>query len=260
MSQQNQLKFSPEVFGYPLLFVLVLWIVYWVEARFNINFNPYGVYPRTVSGLRGIIFSPFIHGSLKHLFNNSVPLFVLTAALFYFYRDIRWKVLLLGLLFTGIATWAIGRPSLHIGASGVVYLLASFLFFKGIFSKQYQLTALALAVVFLYGGMLWYVFPVNPEISWEGHLSGFFVGFVFAFLFRGNPIERKKYEWEREDYIPENDPFLQQFDDDGNFIGPPKEQENLTQQTSEKEPLSDERKKTVRIVYSFKKNAKDNLE
>lgn len=260
MSQQNQLKFSPEVFGYPLLFVLVLWIVYWVEARFNINFNPYGVYPRTVSGLRGIIFSPFIHGSLKHLFNNSVPLFVLTAALFYFYRDIRWKVLLLGLLFTGIATWAIGRPSLHIGASGVVYLLASFLFFKGIFSKQYQLTALALAVVFLYGGMVWYVFPVNPEISWEGHLSGFFVGFVFAFLFRGNPIERKKYEWEREDYIPENDPFLQQFDDDGNFIGPPKEQENLTQQTSEKEPLSDERKKTVRIVYSFKKNAKDNLE
>ncbi|HAV55359.1 rhomboid family intramembrane serine protease [Aequorivita vladivostokensis] len=260
MSQQNQLKFSPEVFGYPLLFVLVLWIVYWVEARFNINFNPYGIYPRTVSGLRGIIFSPFIHGSLKHLFNNSVPLFVLTAALFYFYRDIRWKVLLLGLLFTGIATWAIGRPSLHIGASGVVYLLASFLFFKGIFSKQYQLTALALAVVFLYGGMLWYVFPVNPEISWEGHLSGFFVGFVFAFLFRGNPIERKKYEWEREDYIPENDPFLQQFDDDGNFIGPPKEQENLTQQTSEKEPLSDERKKTVRIVYSFKKNAKDNLE
>ncbi|MDX1784393.1 MAG: rhomboid family intramembrane serine protease, partial [Aequorivita vladivostokensis] len=130
----------------------------------------------------------------------------------------------------------------------------------GIFSKQYQLTALALAVVFLYGGMLWYVFPVNPEISWEGHLSGFFVGFVFAFLFRGNPIERKKYEWEREDYIPENDPFLQQFDDDGNFIGPPKKQENLTQQTSEKEPLSDERKKTVRIVYSFKKNAKDNLE
>ena len=260
MSQQNQLKFSPEVFGYPLLFVLVLWIVYWVEARFNINFNPYGIYPRTVSGLRGIIFSPFIHGSLKHLFNNSVPLFVLTAALFYFYRDIRWKVLLLGLLFTGIATWAIGRASLHIGASGVVYLLASFLFFKGIFSKQYQLTALALAVVFLYGGMLWYVFPVNPEISWEGHLSGFFVGFVFAFLFRGNPIERKKYEWEREDYIPENDPFLQQFDDDGNFIGPPKKQENLTQQTSEKEPLSDERKKTVRIVYSFKKNAKDNLE
>ena len=260
MSQQNQLKFSPEVFGYPLLFVLVLWIVYWVEARFNINFNPYGIYPRTVSGLRGIIFSPFIHGSLKHLFNNSVPLFVLTAALFYFYRDIRWKVLLLGLLFTGIATWAIGRPSLHIGASGVVYLLASFLFFKGIFSKQYQLTALALAVVFLYGGMLWYVFPVNPEISWEGHLSGFFVGFVFAFLFKGNPIERKKYEWEREDYIPENDPFLQQFDDDGNFIGPPKEQENLTQQPSEKEPLSDERKKTVRIVYSFKKNAKDNLE
>lgn len=257
MSQQNQLKFSPEVFGYPLLFVLVLWIVYWSEARFNINFNPYGIYPRTVSGLRGIIFSPFIHGSLKHLFNNSVPLFVLTAALFYFYRDIRWKVLLLGLLFTGIATWAIGRPSLHIGASGVVYLLASFLFFKGIFSKQYQLTALALAVVFLYGGMLWYVFPVNPDISWEGHLSGFFVGLVFAFLFKGNPIERKKYEWERDDYVPENDPFLQQFDENGNFIELPKEPIEDSVSSSIKEKVSEENKKVVKIIYSFKEKGKD---
>jgi hypothetical protein len=99
-----------------------------------------------------------------------------------------------------------------------VYLLAAFLCFKGIFSKQYQLTALAFVVVFLYGSLLWYVFPVNPEISWEGHLSGFGVGFVFALLFRSNPIENKKYVWEHEDFNPEEDPFLKHFDEDGNFV------------------------------------------
>lgn len=253
MAKSNQLNFSPEVFGYPLFFVMVLWIVFWFEARFNINFNSFGVYPRTVVGLRGILFSPFIHGSLKHLFNNSVPLFVLTSALFYFYRNIRWRVLIIGLLFTGLATWAIGRPSLHIGASGVVYMLAAFLFFKGIFSKHYQLTALALAVVFLYGGMLWYVFPVNPDISWEGHLSGFFVGFVFAFIFKGNPIERKKYDWEREDYNPENDPFLKQFDENGNFIELPKETNDVELENSTKNLDPAEKRKIIKIIYTLRK-------
>jgi membrane associated rhomboid family serine protease len=241
---------------------MVLWIVYWFETRFNINLNYFGVYPRTIEGLQGVVFSPFIHGSLKHLFNNSVPLFVLTSALFYFYRDIRWKVLIFGLLLTGLATWVIGRSSLHIGASGVVYMLVAFLFFKGIFSKQFQLTALALVVVFLYGGMLWYVFPVNPEISWEGHLSGFFVGFLFSFLFKTKPIERKKYEWEKESYNPDNDPFLRQFDENGNFIELPKEIiETPKTMDSSAQPsikqLAAKDSRTVKIVYSFKKNAKD---
>ena len=135
MSNSNQLKYSNSIIIYPLFFVLLIWVVFWVETVFGFNFNSYGIYPRRVEGLRGILFSPFIHGSLKHLFNNSVPLFVLTMALFYFYRIIRWKVLLFGLLLTGIATWCIGRSSLHIGASGVVYMLAAFLFFQGNFFK-----------------------------------------------------------------------------------------------------------------------------
>ena len=256
MASSNQLKYTPGVFGYPLLFVMVLWVVFWIESRFGLNFNSFGVYPRELKGLRGIAFSPFIHGSLKHLFNNSIPLFVLSSALFYFYRNLRWKILLFGLLLTGIATWLIGRSSLHIGASGVVYMLASFLFFKGIFSKQFQLTALALAVVFLYGGMLWYVFPVNPEISWEGHLSGFFVGLVFAYFYKSNPIENRKYEWEREDYNPDNDPFLKQFDEEGNFIELPKElpNESSTENTGVQKP------RRIRIIYSFKKNPKNQSE
>lgn len=256
MSKSNQLKFTPEVIGFPLLVVMVLWIIFWIESRYNINLNRYGVYPRTLEGLRGILFSPFIHGSLKHIFNNSVPLLVLISALFYFYRDIRWKVLLYGLLLTGLATWCIGRSSYHIGASGVVYMLAAFLFFKGIFSKQYQLTALSLAVVFVYGGMLWYVFPGKLGISWEGHLSGFVIGLVFAFFFKGNPVERKKYEWEKESYNPDNDPFLKQFDEDGNFIELPKEE---IIEPAEKDPgVKKQTPRSVKIVYTFNENSSEN--
>jgi membrane associated rhomboid family serine protease len=218
MSKSSGLYFSPEVIIYPLLMVLAMWLVFWSEIRFNWDFNFLGIYPRKASGLVGIILGPFIHGNLKHLFNNSVPLFVLTSALFYFYREVRWKVLIYGLLLCGIFTWLIGRPSLHIGASGVVYMLAAFLFFKGIFSKQFQLIALSLIVVFLYGGLLWYVFPIDPKISWEGHLSGFVIGLVLALYFKEIPVENKKYAWEMEDFNPEEDDFIKQFDENGNFI------------------------------------------
>jgi membrane associated rhomboid family serine protease len=222
--------------------VLAMWIVFWAEIRFHWDFNSLGIYPRKVSGLSGIILGPFIHSNLKHLFNNSVPLFVLSTALFYFYRNIRWKVLIYGLLISGLITWLIGRPAVHIGASGVVYVLAAFLFFKGIFSKQYQLTALSFVVVFLYGGLLWYVLPIDPQISWEGHLSGFAVGLVMAMVFKEVPVENKKYEWEREDYKPEEDDFLKQFDENGNFIEKVPEEKVI------------EKKKTIKIIYTIKKD------
>ncbi|MFT4696996.1 MAG: membrane associated rhomboid family serine protease [Flavobacteriaceae bacterium] len=224
MKSKNELQFSTKDLMYPLLFLLMIVFVFWLESRFNLNFNRFGIYPRKIEGLRGILFGPFIHGDSSHLFNNSIPLVVLSTALFYFYKNIRWKVLFLGILLTGILTWIIGRPSLHIGASGVIYMLTAFLMFKGIFSKQYQLTALSFIVIFLYGGFIWYLFPIDPKISWEGHLSGFLVGFVFALVFKNPPLlENKKYAWEQEDFNPEEDPFLQQFDEDGNFIEKPKE-------------------------------------
>jgi membrane associated rhomboid family serine protease len=229
--RKRKLEFTIDVIAFPILFVLLLWIVFWVEVQFKLNFRYLGVYPQKIEGLKGILFSPFVHSNIKHLFNNSVPLLVLSTALFYFYRDVRWRVLLFGLLMSGIITWIIGRPAYHIGASGVVYMLAAFLFFKGIFSKQYQLTALSLVVVFLYGGILWYLFPIDSKISWEGHLAGFVVGIGLALVFRHNHhVKNVKYEWEREDYDHENDSFLQQFDDEGNFIESPKqmdEEENI---------------------------------
>jgi membrane associated rhomboid family serine protease len=218
MSETKNFQFSNSVVLIPLLFVLVLWVVFLIEIRLGINFNEYGIYPRTVKGLRGILFSPFIHGSTQHLYNNTVPLAVLTASLFFFYRSIAFKVLFLGIIISGFLTWCIGRESYHIGVSGLIYVLASFIFFKGIFTKYFRLVALSLVVVFIYGSMLWYIFPVKDEISWEGHLSGFLVGLCFAYFLKTPVLEVKKYEWEREDFNEEEDEFLQHFDEKGNFI------------------------------------------
>ena len=197
MTKKDNLYFSNDVLLFPLLFLLAIVVVFWIESRFNINLNYLGIYPRKIEGLRGILFSPFIHGDVKHLFNNAIPLLVLTSALFYFYRRIRWKVLIYGLLLTGLFTWLIGRSNIHIGASGVIYMLTAFLMFRGILSKHYQLTALSFSVIFLYGGFIWYVFPTDPKISWEGHLSGFIVGIIFALIFNKQTLPVKKYIWEK---------------------------------------------------------------
>ena len=218
MKQQNHFKFSTGVVAYPICFVLIIWLVFWFEVRFGYNFSKYGIYPQSFKGLRGVAFSPFIHGSIQHLYHNTVPLFVLSAALFYFYRPIAWKIITMGILLSGFMTWAIGRPSYHIGASGLIYVLVSFTFFKGIFAKHYRLIALSLLVVFLYGSMIWYTFPIKEGISWEGHLSGLITGFLFAIIFRKAIAKPKKYIWEQEHYNEDEDPFMRHFDENGNFI------------------------------------------
>ena len=224
MKDQNQFKFSPVILAIPLYFVLFLWVVFWIEVKFGYNFNKYGIYPRTLFGLRGIVFSPFIHGDIKHLYNNSIPLFVLMFSLFYFYRKIAFKVLIYGTLIMGILTWLFARQSFHIGASGIIYLLFSFLFFSGVFRKNIRLIAVSLTVIFLYGSMVWYLLPIKDEISWEGHLSGFLMGIFFAYFYRGRGPQKFKYEWEKDNY--EEDEFDQMFDENGKFI-PPKQKDSI---------------------------------
>ena len=214
-------RFSTAVVAVPVAFALVMWFVFWFELRFGYNFTQYGVLPRTFSGLRGILFSPFIHSSLSHLWHNTVPLMVLLGGLLYFYKRVAWQVLLVLILGAGIGTWILGREAYHIGASGVVYGLASFLFFKGIWSKNYRLTAFSLIVVFLYGSLIWGTLPLQEGMSWEGHLSGFISGAVLAFAIRSKIPRAQKYSWEQDHYNPEDDPFLRQFDENGNFIDPP---------------------------------------
>jgi membrane associated rhomboid family serine protease len=221
MSAKPGFKVSREVLLVPLGWMLGIWTVYMMELRLEINLNTWGIYPRTLRGLAGVVTGPFIHGSLGHLYNNTLPLVILTAALFYFYRNIAWKTLIAGTLLAGLFTWAIGRPSYHIGASGVIYLLASFIFFKGVFSRHYRLIALSLLVVFLYGGLLWYIFPIKDEISWEGHLGGALSGLLLAYVLKAEVPQPKRYAWEKEDYAEEADPFMRHFDAEGNFIEDP---------------------------------------
>ena len=247
--QQEPFKYTTGVIGFPVLFVLIIWIVFWIEVRFGVHFNDYGIYPQTLKGLRGIIFSPFIHSSMEHLYHNTIPLFVLSTALFYFYQKISWKVLVYGILLSGLLTWCIGRPANHIGASGLIYVLMSFTLFKGIFSKNFRLIAVSMVVVFLYGSMIWYVFPVKDKMSWEGHLSGLIVGLIFAIYFRRSIPQPKKYEWEREDYNEEDDPFLKHFDENGNFI------EHIEDEPTEIE--NKDKSSSVQITYHLKKRKED---
>lgn len=225
--KQKSFVFSTSVIAWPLFFVLALWIVFWVEVRFKIDLSTFGILPRTLSGLRGVVLSPFLHGDIKHLYNNSIPLLFLIASIRYFYREVSFHVLVFGILFSGLGTWVIGRESYHIGASGLIYVLVSFIFFKGIQTGYYRLVALSLLIVMLYGGMVWYIFPeVDNQISWEGHLAGFITGFLFSLVYKAEKYKRPiRYEWEKPDFNPENDPFMKRFDENGNFVNPPKPEE-----------------------------------
>jgi membrane associated rhomboid family serine protease len=216
----NHFKFTTAVIGLPVFFVLFLWIVYWVQIRFDFDFYQYGVYPRDLSGLQGILFSPFIHENLSHLYNNSIPLLVLLAALQFFYPKQSFAVIGYGILFSGLITWIIGRENFHIGASGLIYVLVSFIFFKGFQTGYYRLVALSLSVILLYGGMIWYVFPeVDKTISWEGHLAGFITGFVMSLLYKTPEyVKPIVYEWQKPDFNPDEDAFMKHFDENGNFV------------------------------------------
>jgi hypothetical protein len=211
MKDESQLKITKSVFFIPILYVCTIWFIYWVEIYFNFNFNKYGVLPRDLMGLRGVVFTHFIHSDANHVFNNSVPLFVLLLSLFYFYKNIAYKVLIFGGMLSGVLTWGIARESYHIGASGIVYLLFSFVFFSGIIRKHYRLVALSLIIIFLYGSMIWYVLPIKDGMSWEGHLSG--LGLLFAFFYRGKGIIKEEHQFTET-------AFDLLFDENGKYIPP----------------------------------------
>lgn len=218
MKTDNQLKYSNKVFFIPFLFVFLIWFIYWLEINFSFNFNKFGILPRKLTGLKGVFSSPFIHSDTNHLFNNSVPLFVLLTCLFYFYKEVALKVLLYGGVLAGFFTWIIARESYHIGASGIVYLLFSFIFFSGIIKKHYRLVAVSLITIFLYGSMIWYVLPIKEGMSWEGHLSGFIFGIVLSLFYRKKGIIKKKHEFSKT-------AFDEMFDEDGNYVPPLLEEE-----------------------------------
>jgi membrane associated rhomboid family serine protease len=180
----------------PGMFISLMWLVKIIEVLFEIDLSGFGLYPQTARGLWGIIFSPFIHADFNHLFNNTLPLFFLSVALFYFYSEVALRVFIMTYILTGLLVWIAGRDAWHIGASGLVYGMASFLFFSGIIRRYFRLIALSLLVVFLYGSMIWGIFPgIYKNVSWESHMLGFFSGVVLSIWFRKEGPQRPVYEW-----------------------------------------------------------------
>lgn len=196
---------NPPLFLLPVAVVALLFLIKYLEHYFGYSFSKYGVFPRSIEGIKGIFLSPFIHGDWKHLTNNSVPLLVLMPTLLFFYRSIALEVLTWSWLTSGLWLWTIGRPSFHIGASAIVYALASFLFFSGLIRRHTRLMAISMFVVFLYGGMVWGILPMKSHISWEGHLSGAFAGLILAYWFRKNGPPKQVYQYEIDELLEEQE-------------------------------------------------------
>ena len=184
--------------------VVILWIVKLFEFEFQLDFSTWGVLPHSGKGLWGIFFSPLIHANFEHLIANTLPLFILAFSLFFFYRKSAYAIFLLIYLFSGFFVWLGGREALHIGASGIVYGLAAFLFLSGIISFNIRLLTISMVVSLVYGGMFWGIFPVKPDISCESHLWGGISGLGLAWFFRKPVAEVQEDEENEED--DDNDP------------------------------------------------------
>lgn len=204
-----------------LMFLAIIWTVHMIQWVLNISFYQIGgVYPRTISGMPGILLSPFLHGSFMHLINNSAPLLVLTVIIIYFFKDVATESLLLIYVLTGVMVWLFARPVYHIGASGVVYGMVSFVFWCGIFVRNIKTIILALIVAILYSGMFLGVLPNQEGISWESHLMGGVIGIFVAYIMRDkiknlDPPEQPKWEDEGPSrYFFDRDVFGEDSNDD----------------------------------------------
>lgn len=195
----------------PLYLVAILWLIHGIQVLLGFDFGYYGVYPRSIFGLRGILFSPLIHGDWGHLLANTPPLFAMCAMLLFFYRKVAIPSIAMIYLLSGLAVWGFGRQVFHIGASGVVYGLVAFVFFSGIFRRNLKSIVLALLVLMYYGSMFLGVLPGREGVSWESHLLGAVVGILVAFLYRNNMEEDelpKRYSYEQDPNLLREDFFL----------------------------------------------------
>jgi membrane associated rhomboid family serine protease len=181
---------------FPGAFLLLIWIIFIVDSTLQLDLAYFGVFPRKVSGLQGILFSPLIHGGIKHIVANSLPIFALSSLLFYFYRNLSFRVLIICYFIPAILVWVIGRPSYHVGVSGVIYGLAGFLFVSGIIRKHLGLMAISFLVAFQYGSMIWGIFPIEDRVSWESHISGLVTGISLALYFRNSGPQGSRLFWE----------------------------------------------------------------
>lgn len=214
MFQARELKIFKRGIYITLSFVLLLWAIKSLEWAEGWDFGYYGILPRTLKGSIGILTGPLIHGDLLHLMSNSFPLLILLLGLFYFYHKIALEVFVWIYLATGFWVWVIGREAYHIGASGIVYGLMMFIFWGGVFRRNPRSLAISMIIFFLYGYMIYGLFPGDESVSWESHLMGSVAGIFLAIYFKKVPI-----------YVGEKDPTLHLQDHDEQYPTFDKEKE-----------------------------------
>lgn len=200
MDKTNKLLIDALKFS--ITITAILFVVHLINHFTDTDLTPWGIFPRETDGLLGIFTAPLVHGSWEHLFSNSAPFFVTTTIIHFFYKRVAWASFGFIYLLTGAAVWMFGRSVYHIGASGVVYGLVSFIFWSGIFRRNIKSIVLALIVTILYSGYLGGIVPFQEGISWESHLLGGIVGILIAFLFKGiiEQDEEDRDPWAQEEY------------------------------------------------------------
>lgn len=187
---------------FPVLLIVVLWVMEVYQLVVGNDLHRWGIFPREWDGFVGILTAPFIHSDFEHLISNTVPLFTLTSVMVFFYRKVAVPSYVIIQFLTGFSVWVFARPSYHIGASGVVYGLVSFVFWSGVFRRNIKSIVLALIVVIMYSGYFYGVLPNKEGVSWESHLFGGIVGIFAAFLFKNikeKDEEEEIYPWELEE-------------------------------------------------------------
>ena len=181
-------------------FVALIWLIQLLNWALDLGPADFGVRPRQLAGLPGILFAPLVHGGFAHLIANSPPLLVLGTAMLYLYPSAALRVLPAVYLGTGVAVWLFARGSSHVGASGLIYGLVSYIFVAGLIRRDRRAIAASLLVCFMYGALVWGVLPIEPGVSWETHLAAALIGLVMAIALRRLDIPlRLRYTWENEE-------------------------------------------------------------
>jgi membrane associated rhomboid family serine protease len=180
MGESNTSIFSSALVAFRLVFLM--WLTFSFELLYHIDLGFLGIKPRSMTGLVGILTAPMIHGSLQHLLSNTIPLLFLGSVLFFFYEKIGSIVFFRCYFLTNVLVWIFSpRVSYHIGASGLIYGLASFLIFFGFLRGDLLSLVISIAIFLVYGGIFYGVLPSDPSVSWESHLAGATVGATTAF-------------------------------------------------------------------------------
>ncbi len=191
----------------PAALIILLWVIKLLEIGSGISLSSYGLHPRSLTKIYGILTMPLLHANINHLASNSIALFILLSGLYLFYKEKASSLFIQFYLISGSITWMIAKPgSVHIGASAIVYSLAWFHIISGFIKKNKRESAFGFLVVFLYGSVVWGIFPgfqTKPNISWQGHLAGGITGLIYAIYFRKyriDPEEEEDVEEDEEDY------------------------------------------------------------